>query len=171
MTFEKLLFQTALSVGTMLGYPSSASTMIDQLVDAVPIVVAYCPTGDPGTPTTLPFVGDTPTHISQFVPVAEPFLNEVYQHCEAGRADDALDAIFDEVDELLDTGDTERLSLLLDTVDLTRLDIPAMLGFLSTTISIRLSLPSRKSYLEKVRNMISRSRSQEETAQLLHGLE
>lgn len=100
----------------------------------------------------------------------QAFLHRVYQQVEADEPERALDLIFDEIDELYERNDLQQIDRLLATVELSRMDTPSMLGFLSTTLIRCESLPSRARYLERVRDILSHNHSSEQVEALLGGL-
>lgn len=97
-------------------------------------------------------------------------LERIYALCAAGDPDSALDIVFDEIDDLVDAKRLGDVDQLLDEVDISRMDVPTMLGFLSTTVLVKDELPSRREYVERVQLVLAKSRPPEEVAQTLDSL-
>lgn len=163
-------------------YTSVLSPVTDEANRTPIAIVERChtcaPASAPGTPGGLSYPPIEPhTLTTNRLPLTYPVspldiaMDEIYAQCAQGLPDRALDRIYDEVDERLDADDLDGIARLLERADVARLDVPSMLGFLSTTISVRLSVPARGDYLRRVRAALREQRTEEEVRELLRGLE
>lgn len=80
-----------------------------------------------------------------------------------------LDKIYDWIDDLLSRGEFERVDSILESVDISRLDTPSSLGFLTLTTRAKDRMPNRQALFERMRQDLDDKG--EETAAILRGLE
>jgi hypothetical protein len=85
-------------------------------------------------------------------------LTSLYHHSELGNYDLALDIIFEEFDRLFTIGQFVVVDLILEEVDLNRLDSHTRQGLLSASYVARERLPAREDLKLRV------ERRQKETA-------
>ena len=71
------------------------------------------------------------------------WLEEMYAHVAASRLDEAMDLLFDRVDDALCDGLMTEVDALLPMIDLTRLDTNLMVGLLSVTSGAKVELTNR----------------------------
>jgi hypothetical protein len=102
--------------------------------------------------------------------MATEILEEVYELVADGNTDSALDVIFDTVDDLLEGMKDTECDALLNAVDVARLDVATMLGFLSTTAHAREALKARASYVSRVRLQLRSTLPETEVSELLDRL-
>ena len=88
-------------------------------------------------------------------PNALGWLDELYALVERERTDDAVDLLFENVDELLSAGRFDRCDEILRTIDLNRLDTHLTVALLSITLAARGQLPYRVRLMEHARARLS----------------
>lgn len=81
---------------------------------------------------------------------APTWLDTVYSLVARGKPDDAIDVLFDRVDDLLIAGEFPRCNDLLHAVDLARLDIDLLVALLSITLRAAPHLPDRPWLVQRV---------------------
>jgi len=96
------------------------------------------------------------------------FLRAVYDLCDAGKDDAAIDSIFDYVDDLLCEGSFDAVDDALRRIELDRLSTAAMIGFLSITLAARPKLPYRSALCQAIRDKLA---DDPQVDELLNGLE
>lgn len=102
-------------------------------------------------------------------PVPESFISRAARLDVQGYTDDALDLIYDAVDELLRNGQFAKLDALLVAVPVPEYSVDILLGILTATLPAKSQLPSRTSLMESTReSLVDRG---EYTEGLLTGLE
>lgn len=97
------------------------------------------------------------------------WLDRVYSLVASGETDDAVDLIFDFVDDRLLEGDAARVDDLLVTTDVKRLDTTLMLAVLSITKPASDQLCNRAAFLRRVEARL-RLEEPERMERLLSGL-
>lgn len=98
------------------------------------------------------------------------FLRGLEKRVAQGRVDNALDVLYDRVDDLLLEGAFNTCNALLACVDVERSDETLLLGILTITHAARERLPRRAEFFRQVRGRILRT-SPNEAEGLLQGLE
>ena len=93
-------------------------------------------------------------------------LHEIYERSRNKDTDGALDIIYEHIDVLLESQQFTIVDQLLESVDVSLLDVPTMLGFLSSTFLFKDKLIARKKYSQSVRQQLLVQRTGEEIAQL-----
>ena len=78
------------------------------------------------------------------------WLDTVYSLVARGAPDDAIDVLFDHVDDLLITGEFRRCNDLLHAVDLARLDTDLLVALLSITLPAAPHLRDRPWLVQRV---------------------
>jgi hypothetical protein len=97
------------------------------------------------------------------------WLTDVYALNEAGETDDAVDMIFDRVDDLLLDGEAPQVDDLLNAIDVKRLDITLMLAALSITKPAADRLQNRLGFVGRVEGRL-REVAGDRMERLLSGL-
>lgn len=77
------------------------------------------------------------------------WLDNVYVFVAQGNVDDAVDIIFDRLDDALCEGDFRACDSVLRATDLSRLDTHAIVGFLSITLAAREQLHERSRFVTR----------------------
>lgn len=98
----------------------------------------------------------------------DTFLLRAQKLDEHGQTDAALDLIYDQVDELMQRGEFDRLNSLLKTVNTDELSTDLLLGILTSTLPARNKLTERRSFFAAAKQSID-SRGENEDG-LLTGL-
>lgn len=94
-------------------------------------------------------------------------LQEVHLH---RSRHDILDFMFEHIDDLLRAGEFDKVGELLDAVDMSKLDVLLVIGFLSITLSAAPVLPTRPSFVARATERI-RELDPERMKSLLIGLD
>ncbi len=97
------------------------------------------------------------------------WLAEVYSYSADGRNDDAIDLLFDHIDDLLLAGDFVAVNELVYAIDAKRLNTTTMLAALSITKAAADKLPNRASLLSRI-EAILRETEPDRFQRLLSGL-
>lgn len=98
-----------------------------------------------------------------------PFMDETRQLDETGRTDDALDLLFDAIDEMMWNDRFGELDSLIAGLDASEYSIDVLLGVLTATLPAKERLPARPKLYEDIETVLDR-RDQLEDG-LLAGLE
>ncbi|MFO7561391.1 MAG: hypothetical protein R6X02_02005 [Enhygromyxa sp.] len=85
-----------------------------------------------------------------FVGKPPPWLASLYELVEQGSIDEAIDLLFDHVNDLLFDDRADECDELLQAIDLDRLDTNLLVSLLSVTLPARAVLPSRPALVERV---------------------
>lgn len=99
----------------------------------------------------------------------ESFLDRAQRLDKHGRVDAALDLIYDSVDEMMRSGDFNKLDALLTRLQLSELSTDLLIGLLTATLPARGRLATRKSFFCRVEEIL-RQRGEYENS-LLMGLD
>lgn len=83
-----------------------------------------------------------------------PWLGELYSMVKDEKSDDALDLLFEKVDDLLVEGRMEQCDRLLKKIDEKRLDTSLLVGVLSITLPAKTSLKERPSFFERAKTRL-----------------
>jgi hypothetical protein len=110
--------------------------------------------------------GETKHAAQSFI---DGFLDPILRLEAKGNTDSALDLLYDKVDELLKTGEFEKLNQILADSSPEELSIDMILGLLTSSLPARSKLPARADFFEKSEAAI-KSRGEYEDG-LLSGLE
>jgi len=103
----------------------------------------------------LRFTGDVSGEVLP-APVDAPiWLGDVYSLVDRKRPDEAVDILFDHVDDLLIAGQFTKCDELLQTIDLKRLDANLIVAVLSITLAAAEHLPYRERLLVRVKERLS----------------
>ena len=86
-----------------------------------------------------------------------------------GKADTALDIIYDKIGSMLNADKYKEVDLILESVDIKKLSVDILLGLLTTTFIAKTELKSRDSFFLRVEQII-KNRGEWEDG-LLIGLE
>jgi len=107
----------------------------------------------------------------QFADPVEDFtwLDDVYSAVATSRPDDAVDLLFDPIDDMLLAGEETRADDLLLTIEVKRLDITAMLAVLAVTRPASVALINRAGFLGRVKRRLQQV-APERMESLLSGL-
>ena len=87
----------------------------------------------------------------------ESWLDKVYALTAANMDDTAIDILFGVVDDHYLAGEFEAVNLILPEVDVERLNLNLLIGFLSITLTLdehRELLPNRVEFFERVSQQI-----------------
>lgn len=82
------------------------------------------------------------------------WLDDVYSLVDQGKSEQAVDLLYEHVDDLLLAEDFKRCDALLQTVDLKRLDSNLMVSLLTMTAPAKAALPYRASLLQRARKAL-----------------
>ncbi len=94
----------------------------------------------------------------------------LYQFVEQNRIDDALDLLYEVIDDLLVSGSFGACERMLGKMDLNRMNADTLVGVLSITLPAKNLLAARERFLHSVDKHLRRSLSSEQTQDLLRGL-
>lgn len=94
----------------------------------------------------------------------------IYKLCLEDRSDEAIDLLFDRVDDLLLEGRMDEVDRLLEQVKLERLNEDLLVAFLTITAAAWDKLPAREKYREKMRRLMVERKGEAYTAELLSQL-
>ncbi len=97
------------------------------------------------------------------------WLDEVYSAVAASLQDDAVDLMFDQIDDLLCEGKAPQVNDLLSHIDIKRLDTTLMLAVLSITKPAAELLTNRDGFVRRVEKSL-RQQAPERAERLLSGL-
>jgi hypothetical protein len=98
------------------------------------------------------------------------FLARIYEHCAADRADHALDVAFDAYFNFWNRFDI--MGDIYNKIDVTKLDIAVMIGFLTQTSKYSSRLPEHKVFFKQVaEDMLRRGETPERIEKLLKNRE
>ncbi|WP_428265089.1 hypothetical protein [Haliangium sp.] len=97
------------------------------------------------------------------------WLGDVYSLVARQQPDEAIDILFDHIDELLSEGQFARCDSVLRAIDLDRLDTNLVVAVLSITLSAADELPHRARLLSRAEKRLS-VLAPERVERLLHGL-
>lgn len=86
---------------------------------------------------------------------APHWLGDVYSLVERNLPDEAVDILFDRIDDLLVTGQFARCDALLRAIDLKRLDSNLIVAVLSITLAAAEKLPYRARLLKRAEERLS----------------
>lgn len=101
----------------------------------------------------------------------EDVLAQVYGLVAETKEDAAIDLVYDYADNCFYAGEFLKVNWLLETGDLNRLGVHGGLALATAAHWARPHLPARVAYIERLRAFFLRIRSEEETRQILKGLE
>jgi len=97
-------------------------------------------------------------------------LSKIYDLVTSNKIDDAMDLLYDVVDELLSAHSFPICERMLTNIDLGRLNADLLIGVLSITLPAKSVLPARAQLLQRVEEQLARSLPPTQIAELLHGL-
>jgi hypothetical protein len=100
----------------------------------------------------------SPAILLEDIGQTHPEVSDIYDLCARQDTEAALDRILDVVDDLVVKGDFAGCDALLRVVDVARLDVPSVLGFLSATLVIAERLPGRPQFYRTAYARIARER-------------
>jgi hypothetical protein len=98
-----------------------------------------------------------------------PWLAEVYTLVAESRTDQAIDRVFDEIDELLLAGDFATVDEILLETDLARLNSALLVGFLTITLAAKKRLLAREDFVTRIEQRL-RTLQPEHVESLMNGL-
>lgn len=98
------------------------------------------------------------------------WLYELQEVHSSRSRHDVLDFMFDHIDNLLCAGEFDKVGELLDAVDMSKLDVLLVVGFLSITLRAALLLPTRPSFVARATERV-RELDPERMKSLLIGLD
>lgn len=99
-----------------------------------------------------------------------PLLDRVYELDAAAAIDDALDAVFEQFDDLFVTDRFDVCDNILAALDPARVDVAITVGVLTATLPARGRLDRREAFVRSVEAYLQRTRAPEEVEGLLRGL-
>ena len=97
------------------------------------------------------------------------WLNDVYSLVAADGPDDAIDVLFNNIDDMLLAGDFARCDDLLMVIDPKRLDTNLLVAALSITKAAAEKLPTRARFVQRVERRVGEL-APERLESLLSGL-
>lgn len=97
-------------------------------------------------------------------------LSKIYELVTSNRTDDAMDLLYDVVDELLSAHSFPICERMLTDIDLGRLNADLLIGALSITLPAKNALPARAQFLQRVEQHLARTLPAAQIAELLQGL-
>jgi hypothetical protein len=97
------------------------------------------------------------------------FLARACRLEKLGQVDAALDLVYDQIDEMLNTGKLEQVNRLLANAEVGSLSADVLLGLLTVTLPARSKLPARGPFFQEVAKVLKHRQELEEG--LLVGLE
>lgn len=110
-------------------------------------------------------------------PAAQPTLNrqqnvlpQLYELVQNRRIDDALDLLYDVIDDLLVSKSFAACERMLAKIDLARMNPDLLVGVLSITLPAKSVLTARDQFVRSVEEHLRQSLPPNETADLLRGL-
>lgn len=102
-------------------------------------------------------------------PGEEPWVLQMYDLVASKRLEEAIDLLYDNVDDMLLEGKMQECDDILQQIDIRRLDSYLMIGLLSITLSASEHLPHRKVLVEEIENYL-RATEPERADALMKGL-
>jgi len=106
-------------------------------------------------------------------PVLDPqpnVLAQIYELVASNKTDDAMDLLYDVVDDLLSSDSFSLCDRMLTNIELGRMNADLMIGALSITLPAKSSLPARTKFLERVEQELARTLLPGDVVELLRGL-
>ena len=97
-------------------------------------------------------------------------LSMIYDLVTSNKTDDAMDLLYDVVDELLSAHSFPICERMLTNIDLDRLNADLLIGVLSITLPAKNALPARAQFLQRVEQRLARTLPPNQIAEFLHGL-
>jgi hypothetical protein len=99
------------------------------------------------------------------------FLDTVYDFAKREKEDDAIDVIFQYMNNLLVEGQFNACDRILGEVDIARIPPVLMVSFLTITAAAKTKLKNRERFLNVVRRVVARERGEKAAGRLLDGLD
>lgn len=111
-----------------------------------------------------PVVLGGPGHLT--TPVWDLNLYRIYRLCQERRSDEAIDLLFDRIDDLLRGGRFPEVDRLLEQVELGRLNEDLLVAFVTITAAARDQLAARASFRSRMREVLVQRSGEAYTAEL-----
>lgn len=135
-------------------------SVVAWLLGIAPSPVLALPSGEPKM-LALPISTGCPTEVV--------WLERVYVLVSQAELEDAIDLLFEQVDDLLLAGRFNDCDKILQKVDIDRLETNLMIGLLSVTLAAAKELPNRALVMSAIRESLTRS-DPARVERLLNGL-
>ncbi len=97
-------------------------------------------------------------------------LSKIYDLVVTNKTDDAMDMLYDVMDELLSARSFPICERMLENIDIGRLNTDLLIGALSITLPAKRFLSTRGEFLLRVEHHLANDHRPDELADLLRGL-
>lgn len=98
------------------------------------------------------------------------WLQKLYDFVENSKDDDAIDLLFDNIDDLLIDHRIDLCEEILNIINLEKLNSNLLIGLLSITNSAKTYLPTRTKIISDIEKIFKKTESPERIEGLLKGL-